>query len=83
MRKLVMKENVFLIKCEVCGYTFSSLRNLKTHMRTKHVWKYIWKSWLYCEKCKNEFWPIRKLNEHIENVHNEENIWVVKWKSWF
>ena len=32
-----------------------------------------WKSWFYCEKCKNEFWLIRKLNEHIDNVHDEEN----------
>ena len=24
-----------MIKREVCGYTFVSLRNLKTHMRTK------------------------------------------------
>ena len=36
----MMKEIVLLIKCEVCGYTFSSIRKLKTHMRTKHEWKW-------------------------------------------
>ena len=29
-----------VIECEVCVYAFSSLRNLKTHMRTKHERKW-------------------------------------------
>ena len=26
-----------------------------------------------CYNCENEFWVIRNLNEHIDNVHEEEN----------
>ena len=46
--------NFFLIKCEVCGYTFSSLRNLRKHMGSKHEGKRflikVWSMWLYIFK---------------------------------
>ena len=37
-------------------------------------------TWLYCEKCKNKFWFIRKLNKHMENVHDKEIMW---WREIF
>jgi KRAB domain-containing zinc finger protein len=55
--------------CDVCGYSFNSIANLRVHKRTKHDADYE-KPKVSCELCDKVFssWSGRKY--HVENVHN-------------
>ena len=66
------KKTIFLNICEVCGYTFSSLRYLKTHMRTKHEENNVMKENVFLIKCKvygYSFSSQRNLKTYIRTKH--------------
>ncbi|XP_063630787.1 zinc finger protein 761-like [Cydia splendana] len=61
-----MHETSPIHKCEECGHTSNSLRNLRRH-RQKHEGK------VSCEHCGKQFVSNMGLKDHVQNFHKPSN----------